>query len=66
MKHINLDALLEENLELTRQALRNGEINDYKANLDRMEIFIQSEPGNPYRLTWAADEYMTHHENFID
>jgi hypothetical protein len=65
-KHIDLDALFEECLEDTRQALRRGEIHDYKANIDRLEIYIQSEKGWPYTLAWTADGYMSPAENYID
>jgi hypothetical protein len=65
-KHINLDDLFEECLQDTREALRRGEISDYKANIDRLEIFLQSNPGDPYTLAWSADGFMTPAENFID
>lgn len=64
MKHLNLDTMFAECLEDTRQALRRGEISDYTANIDRMEIFIQSERGDPYTLAWTADGYMAPAENF--
>jgi hypothetical protein len=59
MKHINLDQIFSQCLDDTREALRRGEISDYAANLDRLEIFIQGERGNPYTLAWTADGYMT-------
>jgi hypothetical protein len=64
MRHLDLDALFEECLNDTREALRAGDIHDYKANIDAMEIYIKSYAGAPYLLAWSADHYMTPTNNY--